>query len=187
MKVGTKSLLFGVHQFILHPLAVLVCWRRLYGRHRWWEVICIVVHDWGYWGCNSMNGEDGARHPEFGGQVAYQLVLWLGNNIIGAFMARDLVEGHSRTYARLQDIPVGRMCAADKLASALWPWWVYLPLARLSGELAEYREEAALYHAHTGRGIPSEATDREWYAWMCEHMQGAARGEDVSYSREVKR
>ena len=37
MKVGTRSLLFGSHQFMLHPLFVAIAWRRLYGRwpHGW--------------------------------------------------------------------------------------------------------------------------------------------------------
>jgi hypothetical protein len=30
--VGTRSLLFGVHQFLLHPVMVALGWRMLYGR-----------------------------------------------------------------------------------------------------------------------------------------------------------
>ena len=45
MKLGTKSLLFGCHQFVLHPLFVLVAWWRLYGRPSWRMVVAIIVHD----------------------------------------------------------------------------------------------------------------------------------------------
>ena len=32
MNIGTKSLLYGAHQFALHPFFVALAWRRLYGR-----------------------------------------------------------------------------------------------------------------------------------------------------------
>lgn len=76
MKVGTKSLLFGVHQFIWHPITVARAWRRL---HRKWptlaECICIFVHDWGYWGCNDMDGPEGKNHPKLGARLA---AIWVG-------------------------------------------------------------------------------------------------------------
>ena len=31
MRVGTKSILFGVHNFVLHPPLVAIAWWRLYG------------------------------------------------------------------------------------------------------------------------------------------------------------
>ena len=31
MKIGTKSLLFGAHQFVLHPLFLALAWWKLYG------------------------------------------------------------------------------------------------------------------------------------------------------------
>ena len=84
MNVGTKSLLFGVHQFIWHPVTVLIAWVSLYGRPTWRELICIIVHDWGYWGAPNMDGEEGERHPEVGAEIAlrlfgleyYELVLY---------------------------------------------------------------------------------------------------------------
>lgn len=57
MKTGTKSLLFGVHQFIWHPLTVLLAWIKLYGWPAWEELVCIIIHDWGYWGKSNMDGE----------------------------------------------------------------------------------------------------------------------------------
>jgi len=186
MRVGTKSLLFGAHQVLLHPLAVLISWWRLYGCPRWWEAICILTHDWGYWGCSTMDGEDGALHPAYGAEIAACLMYYLSGNTVLPRLAQALCAGHSRTYARLKRFEVSRLCAADKLASALWPWWVYLPMARATGELEEYRIQAALHHVRTGQGVSAEATNREWHQWMCERMRKAARGEDVSY-KEVER
>jgi hypothetical protein len=67
MKIGTKSLLFGAHQFLLHPLQVAMGWYLLYGLPldpRLWYAF--VVHDWGYWGRSDMDGEDGEKHPIIG-------------------------------------------------------------------------------------------------------------------------
>ena len=35
-------------------------------------------------------------------------------------------------------LPISRLCLADKLAFALTPAWLYLPMARWTGELQEY-------------------------------------------------
>lgn len=76
LPVGSRSLLFGVHQFLWHPVTVALAWRRL---HKKWpslgECVCIFVHDWGYWGCNDMDGPEGKRHPELGARVAAR---WVG-------------------------------------------------------------------------------------------------------------
>lgn len=72
MKIGTKSVLFGAHQFLLHPLFVAVAWWRLYGfpwDPRLW--VAFFVHDLGYWGKPNMDGPEGEEHP------------WLGARIMG--------------------------------------------------------------------------------------------------------
>lgn len=35
-------------------------------------------------------------------------------------------------------LPISRLCLADKMAFALTPAWLYLPMARWTGELQEY-------------------------------------------------
>jgi hypothetical protein len=166
MKVGTKSLLFGAHQFVLHPIAVAVCWRRLYGQWPTWrEALTIAVHDLGYLGCPDMDGWHGSRHPVLGGELA------------GAFLGdryRELVLLHSRSYARILERDPGKLCAPDKLGSTFWPSWVYVPLARLSGELPLYRQDAAEYDARTGKGCPLSASDWQWFRWMRDYMRRAA-------------
>ncbi|HKI81437.1 MAG TPA: hypothetical protein VKA04_07295, partial [Pseudodesulfovibrio sp.] len=67
MKRGTRSVLFGVHQFLLHPLFVFLAWWRLYGfpwDPRVW--VCIAVHDLGYVGKPEMDSPAGERHVEWG-------------------------------------------------------------------------------------------------------------------------
>ena len=70
MNVGTKSLLFGVHQFALHPILVAMAWWKLYGfpwDPRLW--VAFVVHDWGYWGKPNMDGPARDTHPELGASI----------------------------------------------------------------------------------------------------------------------
>jgi hypothetical protein len=70
MKIGTRSILFGVHTFWLHPLFVWLAWIKLYG---WtWNVRIIVaffVHDLGYWGKPDLDGTEGETHPELGARL----------------------------------------------------------------------------------------------------------------------
>lgn len=171
MKIGTKSLLFGVHQFVWHPITVLLAWWKLYGRPSWREIICIVVHDWGYWGSPNMDGIEGEQHPERGA-----LIVW---NLFVDMSYYDLVLYHSRHYARQFDREPSRLCWADKLSILYDPWWFYIPRALLSGELYEYRKLAA----DTGF-IPLSATHREWFRWIKKRFKKLAvekRADVVTY------
>lgn len=46
--------------------------------------------------------------------------------------------GHSRFYANKEGIGLSKLFYADKLAASLYPTWLYLLLASLSGEIKEY-------------------------------------------------
>ena len=71
MKIGTRSLLFGVHQVFIHPLFVALAWWKLYGFPKSWKLwVCFVVHDWGYFGLNEMDGPIGDLHPYHGASIA---------------------------------------------------------------------------------------------------------------------
>ncbi len=77
MKIGTKSVLFGAHQFLIHPLFVALAWWQLYGFP--WDVrlwVAFFVHDLGYIGKPNMDGEEGEEHP------------WLGAVIMGRLFDR---------------------------------------------------------------------------------------------------
>jgi len=135
VRIGTRSLLFGVHQVLLHPAFVALAWRRLYGRWPDWRTsVAILIHDWGYWGKPNMDGPEGESHVEWAAHVMGRLFgpEW-----------HDLCLYHSR-FRALQDgrLP-SRLCAADKYSGAITPPWLYLPLAWLSGELREYMALAA--------------------------------------------
>lgn len=132
MKVGTKSLLMGAHQFLLHPALVALAWRRIYGK---WptlgEAIVILFHDIGYIGVDNMDGEDGNLHPRLGESIA---------RLLGPKYAA-LAAGHSRSYAKIADIPISALCAPDKLASTLVPKKAYLAMTTLTGEVFDYIED----------------------------------------------
>lgn len=149
MKVGKKSLLFGVHQFIWHPLTVLLAWWKLYGRPSWKEAFCILIHDWGYWFSSDMDGPEGRRHPEFAARLAGTL-FGSKYNLLCLY--------HSRHYARNTGAEPSKLCWADKLSIIFEPWWLYLPRAWLSGELKEYRQVAA-----KAGFIPLSASNRQWF------------------------
>ncbi len=51
---------------------------------------------------------------------------------------REFVLCHSRHWAERTGKPYSKLCVADKLAFVLTPAWLYLPMARASGELREY-------------------------------------------------
>lgn len=157
MKVGTKSILFGVHNFIVHPITVYRAWKYLYGKPTWRELICIIIHDWGYWGKPNMDGAEGERHPEFAAKIAAKL---FGQQY------GDLCLWHSRHYARKVGAEPSKLCWADKLSIVMEPRWLYLLRAKLSGEIKEYRHTSA----NSGY-IPLSRTNKEWFVWVSSWME----------------
>jgi hypothetical protein len=158
MRVGTKSLLFGVHQFLWHPLTVILAWRKLYGWPSARETVCILVHDWGYWKAADMDGEWGMNHAELGAKIA-------GSLFGDAYY--DLVLLHSRRLARELGATPSKLCWADKASILFEPEWFYLLRARASGELAEYRDKAAWQ-------VRIEESDGKWFKWLKRDLAKAA-------------
>ena len=163
MMIGTKSVLFGVHQFAVHPWFVAWAWWKLYGfpfDPRLW--VAFFIHDLGYIGKPNMDGPEGETHPE----LAARMMLRLFGKAWGDFTLL-----HSRFYAKKLGRTFSRLCVADKLAIALTPAWLYLRQARATGELAEYMLGTA---ARTPAG---QRTPEQWYqdvqryceAWAWEH------------------
>jgi hypothetical protein len=150
MSVGTKSLLVGVHQLLWHPITVYLAWCRLYGRPTVRETICILVHDWGYWGSQDIDGHSGIDHPKVGSKIAGRL--------FGDYY-RELVLLHSRHLAGKLGATPSKLCWADKASILFDPEWFYLLRARASGELAEYRENASWR-------VGIEESDRKWFKWL---------------------
>lgn len=168
MKTGTKSILFGVHQFVIHPFTVLLAWRKLYRSWPTWrEAIAIFCHDLGYWGCPNIDGAEGKQHPRHGAIIAARIVGWLEWNPriqkfprSGAysFEIERLTAYHSRDTAKKDRRQVSELYAADKYCVFYDPFWLYRLRARLSGEFDEFKRNAIRSgHLHPG------ATDRQWF------------------------
>lgn len=143
MKIGTKSLLFGVHQFVLHPVFVVWAWRILYrgwpNLHQW---CAIVTHDWGYWGISNMDGYEGEQHPEIITSWWRRVFrCWWNSNLDFSVNVSKEILGHSRFYAGVNGLPLSKLFRADKLSVILYPTWLYLLLGTLSGEIFEYMQQ----------------------------------------------
>ncbi len=134
MNVGTKSLLFGAHQFLLHPLMVLLSWLVYYKQMpKFYQLCAIVTHDWGYWGSPNMDGEEGREHPEKAANI-WRLSGKFGVKVIGEIL------GHSASYASKYRLPVSKLYKADKLSPIFISCYFYVFLGSLSGEILEYME-----------------------------------------------
>jgi hypothetical protein len=187
MTVGTKSLLFGVHQFAWHPVTVWLAWVKLYRTWPTWrECVCILVHDWGYWGCEEMDGPQGPEHTALGADIANRLLdryeelsprqRWMARNNWGtasidpAFRYYRLVRWHSRHLCARCGAEPSKLCWPDKLSMLYDPDWFYLLRARLSGEIAEYRT-----NADRRQFMPAAAPDRAWLRKLKQHLAVMAR------------
>lgn len=185
MKIGTKSILFGAHQFAIHPWFVALAWWRLYGFPQDWRLwVTFFVHDLGYWAKPNMDGEEGELHPLlaaewlgrwFDGKSLYQTCRTLNSNSCWDGMAwAAFVARHSRFLAKRMNRPFSRLCVADKLALAITPRWLYLLQTNLTGEIHEYMKGQG---ARTPAGQRSQwqwITDVQAYvrAWAYEHCDG---------------
>ena len=135
MKVGTKSLLFGVHQFALHPLSVLLAWLVYYKRFpRFHQLCAIVTHDWGYWGSPNMDGDEGSYHPERAADMWRLIPSRFGEQVAAE------IEGHSGSYTSKYGLPLSQLFHADKLSVMFYSCYLYIFLGSLSGEILEYME-----------------------------------------------
>lgn len=192
MTVGTKSILFGAHCFFLHPFFVARAWWMLYGfpwDPRLW--VAFFVHDLGYIGKPNMDGPEGETHPELGAWImsllfdtGYPRTRFYADVEFGDWVPAGVEYGpwgrftllHSRYYAESLGEQPSRLCIADKLAIALTPAWLYLPMVRATGEIREYMANAK----HRDGMLDSE-NERLWYAqcqayclsWVRAHRGGA--------------
>ena len=170
MTRGTKSLLFGVHQFLWHPWTVARAWKNLYGKWpTFYESVAIFFHDWGYRGCKEMDGPDGKLHPERGSHHTYRAIqffeAWRGNRSdspgtqrLASYYYR-LVLFHSRSMAKMYGHSPSAMSDPDKQSILFDPFWFYYIRATLSGEINEYRENAI----KSGKLLP--CSNWQWLRW----------------------
>lgn len=171
MKIGTRSLLFGVHQFIYHPITVGLAWHKCYKRWPlWWEWIAIFCHDLGYWGKPNMDGEEGQSHPEFGADIAARIVFRVARLWMGFEYAADLSNTthslslyHSTHYVQKFGVKVSALYLPDKMSVLFEPKWFYLLRGRLSGEIAEYVTNAPPIASNGEQTIWRRAG--QWFDW----------------------
>lgn len=168
MKIGTKSVLYGAHCFFIHPFFVFAAWWKLYGfayDPRLW--VAFIVHDLGYIGKPNMDGEEGELHPYWG---ACFMGFLFGKRWF------DFTLYHSRFLAKKNGAQYSKLCVADKLAIAITPAWLYLPMVNATGEIKEYMKDAVVNCAGT---IPPNSTQKQWYKgvqayvrkWVNEHKE----------------
>lgn len=181
MTVGTKSVLFGAHAFWLHPWFVAAAWWKLYGfpwDPRLW--VAFFIHDLGYIGKPNMDGKEGEQHPILGARI--MRALFDGGRgesdhtlAMGQWGRFSLL--HSRYFAKSLRMNPSRLCVADKLALALTPWWLYLPMVRATGEIAEYMAHAR-HRVEGNEAVNADERERllsgqqrEWYAGVQAYMR----------------
>ena len=169
VKTGTKSVIYGGHQFLIHPFTVLLAYIELYGFPNWKVLVCIFIHDLGYLGVNDMEGKQGELHPMFGAKTAHKY-LDRGHELY----YYNFCLYHSRTLAYIHNTTPSLLCWADKLSIKYERWWTYLPRAVLSGEAKEYRQIAI-----NSKLIPNDMGYIEWFKWAQERMVRKAYSQDV--------
>lgn len=160
MKIGTRSVLFGAHCFFLHPWFVAYSWWKLYGfpfDPRLW--VAFFVHDLGYLGKPNMDGPEGELHPYFGAKIMkflfgkkwYEFTLY-----------------HSRFLAKKNDAQYSKLCVADKLAIAMTPAWLYLPMVKATGEIKEYMKDA---ERNSNGELKVQGSEITWYKGVQEYVK----------------
>ena len=83
MREGTISWFFGCHSLI-HSYYVVRAWKLLYKRYpKFWELICILVHDIGHIGKDYLSYKEQKRdHWELGATIVYKLFGWKGYRLV---------------------------------------------------------------------------------------------------------
>jgi hypothetical protein len=119
MTEGTKSVLLGAHQFILHPILVLIQFMRFHKRFpQWWELVGIFLHDMGYCGLNYLsNKKSKPLHVYRSAALAKKLLSKLGRGD----EVFEFIMGHLGTYPVRSDL-----YWPDKLSQLITPKsWLY--------------------------------------------------------------
>lgn len=171
MKIGTRSILYGVHCWFIHPFFVARGWWHLYGfpwDPRLW--VAFFVHDLGYIGKPNMDGVEGEAH------------VLAGARLMGKLFGGDwyvFTMFHSRFYSKMNAQPPSRLCYADKMAFVFTPWWLYRLQSNWSGEIHEYMGDAAKggKYAKQQAYIPNQEMwfrQGQWYIrrWVDTHYKG---------------
>ena len=211
MKIGTKSVLFGAHCFLIHPFFVMVAWIKLYGfplHPAIW--ISFFFHDLGYLGKPNMDGEEGETHVELGAKVlsvfdyrfifknvhevyrnyphytnlGYKKVFEFAGYVFAKRNTKkwsNFSRYHSRFYAKKDGVNYSKLCVADKLAITLEPHWLYLPRVNWTGEINEYMTQAKNGDGKYNSMKITTETQKKWFTDVCNYLR-----EWVEEHKEIK-
>lgn len=125
MTEGTKSYLIGCHQFLLHPLWVLLAWRLEYHTWpKWWEIIAIFLHDIGICGRQYLSDDEAKRgHWVKGAHLSAGIRAKFLHKLLDPHLAFELCAGHCPEES---DYPESKLSRADKRSWLLAPtWWLW--------------------------------------------------------------
>ncbi len=163
MTEGTKSYIIGCHQFLLHPIWCLLAWRLEYKEFpKWWELICILLHDIGICGRQYLS-DDAAKkgHWERGTRLAGRVVsmmkkepiYWIGNEGEDPWKvplwkrAIEMCSGHCPEESRYPESKLSRADKRSRLVAPMWwTWWEYwveFSGVRKPGHVRQWRRAVA--------------------------------------------
>lgn len=198
MKIGTKSVLFGVHCFLIHPLVVAWAWFKLYGFSRQY-----IGTDMRLVGLGSVGGQERYLPREVRASILHprmwlafflhDIGYWGSPNmdgpegerhpevgarilkfITGSMAWHDFVYYHSRFLAKREGRLPSTLCIADKLAICLPPRWLYLLMGGWTGEIEEYMAKSDRNNATGSKYAhmhPSLGDRKQWHADMVAYVR----------------
>ena len=115
MKQGTISVLYGCHS-PFHSFLVLIAWIKLYRKiPKFWQVVCILLHDIGHWGLNYLdNLEEKKIHWQKGARIAERMFGEKGWYFVAS-------------HCSYSGCNIGKLKKADKYSWYIAPkWWLFL-------------------------------------------------------------
>ena len=123
MTEGTKSYLIGCHQFFWHPLWVLMAWRLEYKSWpKWWEIICIFLHDVGICGREYLSDDSAKRgHWKMGADLSEIIICRITGDCRLSFHADFLCGGHAPKESGYSE---SRLFRPDKRSHLVCPKWL---------------------------------------------------------------
>ncbi len=130
MTEGTRSYLYGCHQFFMHPLMVTLAWKRLYGRMpRPWQLGCILLHDIGHIGRDYLTYySEKRKHWILGARIAKKLFGEKGYALVASHTGQS-------------GFPRSELYYSDKYSWILSPiWWL-----RLNDKVEKFGKHRSLH------------------------------------------